>query len=345
MKARRLTSAAVAGTDALRSAAVALAVLALLCIPPFLFGTRSYELRVATLVLMFAGMATAWNIVGGFASLISLGHAAFFGLGAYTSTLLLIHFGLSPWIGMVAAMAVAGLASLVIGWPTFRLRGHYFALGTIAFVELLRIPALYFSGLTGGAVGLTVPNREPGLWSLQFVGSLGYYWVALGMLVATFATAFWIYHAPLGYRLRALRNSHEAAEVVGVDTLRTKLVANFVSCSITGTYGVFYAQFHYFIDPDTVFGFWTVSIKVAMMAILGGLAYVWGPFVGALILVPLDEWTNAVFTGDFAGAGRLLFGALLILLMLFQPRGILNWGERLANLASAKRRKRMRGPR
>jgi branched-chain amino acid transport system permease protein len=305
------------------------AVLVLLCLPPGLYSSRSYELRIATLVLMYAGMATAWNIVGGFANLVSLGHAAFFGLGAYTSTLLLKHQGLPPWGGMVAAFTVAGMASLVIGWPSFRLRGHYFALGTIAFAELFRLPALYFSKLTGGAVGLTVPRKSDGWLYMQFAGNREFFWIAVGMFVATLAATYWVHRSALGYRLRALRSSHDAAEVVGVNTLRAKLVANFVSCSILGAYGVFYAQFHFFIDPDTVFGLWTVSIKIAMMAILGGLAYVWGPFVGALILVPLDEWTNAVFTGRFSGTGRLLFGALLIALILFQPRGVMRLLETL----------------
>ena len=305
----------------------AVAVLIAMCLPPLLYSTRSYELRIATLVLMFAGMAMAWNIVGGFANLVSLGHAAFFGVGAYTSTLLLKHYGVPPWGGMIAALVMAGGASIVIGWPSFRLRGHYFALGTIAFAELFRLPALYFSGLTGGAVGLTVPRKVDGWMYMQFVGNREFFWIALGMFIATLATTYWVHHSGLGYRLRALRTSHEAAEVVGVHTLRVKLIANFISCSIIGVYGVFYAQFHFFIDPETVFGLWSISIKVAMMAILGGLSYVWGPFVGALILVPLDEWTNAVLTGRYSGMGRLLFGALLIALILVQPRGVLKWLE------------------
>lgn len=316
--------------------AAPVAVLVAMCVPPLVLPTRSYELRIATLVLMFAGMATAWNIVGGFANLVSLGHAAFFGLGAYTSTLLLKHYGLPPWGGMLAAIAAAGAASLVIGWPSFRLRGHYFALGTIAFAELLRLAALYFSGITGGAVGLTVPQGPSGWLYMQFVGNRGFFWIALGLFVATLGMTYWVHHSALGYKLRALRSSHEAAAIVGVDTLRAKLSANLVSCSLMGVYGVFYAQFHFFIDPETVFGLWSVSIKVAMMAILGGLTYVWGPFVGALVLVPLDEWTNSVFTGRYSGMGRLLFGALLIALILVQPRGILRWLERLVARARSR---------
>ena len=152
-------------TTFIRRALVVL-VIVLLCIPPLVFDTDAYALRVVTLALMFGGMATAWNIVGGEANLVSLGHAAFFGIGAYCSSLLLMHFHLSPWLGMMLAMVLAGLASLLIGWPTFRLRGHYFALGTVAFAELVRIVALYFSGLTGGANGISVPAVQAGWWSM-----------------------------------------------------------------------------------------------------------------------------------------------------------------------------------
>lgn len=311
-----------------RRAAAALVIVAL-ALPPLVFDANAYELRVATLVLMFAGLATAWNIVGGEANLISLGHAAFFGIGAYCSSLLLLHFQISPWIGMLAATAIAGAGSLVIGWPTFRLRGHYFALGTIAFAELVRILALYFSGLTGGALGIAIPAVGDGWWYMQFSGNREFYIIALGMFLAVLAVAVAINRLPLGYRLRALRSSHDAAEVVGVDTLKTKLIANFISCSLVGAFGVLYAQMHFFIDPETVFSFWTISIKMAMMAILGGLTYVWGPFAGALALVTLDEWTGTLFSDRFAGAGRLLYGLLLIALVLWQPRGLLDLGERL----------------
>ena len=311
-------------------------VFVLLCLPPLLLDTNSYELRIATLVMMFAGMATAWNIVGGEANLVSLGHSAFFGLGAYCSAILLVRYQLSPWLGMVVAMLVAGLASIVIGWPSFRLRGHYFALGTIAFAELVGIAVLYFSGLTGGAVGISIPPVEDGWWYIQFAGNREFYLIAFGMFLVVIVAAYAVHYSPLGYRLRALRSSHEAAEVVGVDTARTKLIANFISCALISAYGVFYAQFHFFIDPESVFSFWSISIKVAMMAILGGMTYVWGPFVGAVALVLLDEWTNAAFSEQSAGIGRLIFGVLLIALVLLRPRGLLHWGETLLKSASAR---------
>lgn len=297
----------------------------ILLLPPLLMENKGYYLRIATLVLMFAGLGGAWNILSGFAAQISLGHAAFFGLGAYTSTLLLNNFGISPWLGMVAAGFVAGVASLIIAVPTFRLRGHYFALGTIAFAEILRVLFLYFRGITGGAVGISVPYLGESLWGFQFFGNRGYYLTALVMLAVTFGVGYYTKTSRLGYQLRALSNSHVAAEVVGVDTYRAKLKASLMSAVLTGCWGVFYAQYMYFIDPDTVFGFWTFSVKISMVVILGGLGTIFGPLIGAVILVPLDELTNAVFTGGLAALSRLIYGAMLVALILWQPRGILFW--------------------
>ena len=226
---------------------------------------------------------------------------------------------------MLAAGGVAGLMGLIISVPTFRLRGHYFALGTIAFAEILRILFLYFKGITEGPVGLTVPYLGESVWYFQFFGNRGYYLTAVGMLALTFFIVYRVKVGPLGYRLRAVSNSHEAAEVVGVNTYGAKLKASLLSCVLTGAWGTFYAQYLYFIDPDTVFGFWTFSVKMAMIAILGGLGTVWGPLVGAAILIPLDEWTNAVFTGHLAAVSRLIYGCLLVGLILWQPRGLLVW--------------------
>jgi branched-chain amino acid transport system permease protein len=314
--------------DVFKIALGALLVVVLL-LPPLAFENRGYYLRIATLVLMFAGLGGAWNIIGGFANQVSLGHAAFFGVGAYTSTLLLKFFGISPWLGMVAAALIAGLLSLMIAVPTFRLRGHYFALGTIAFAEVLRVLFLYFKGITEGPVGLSVPYMGDSIGYFQFSGNLGYYITGLALFLLTCFVAYRVKEGRLGYQLRALSNSHEAAEVVGVDTYRAKLWASILSAMLTGAWGTFYAQYLYFIDPDTVFGFWTFSVKMAMVVILGGLGTIWGPLVGAAILIPLDEWTSAVFTGNLAAVSRLIYGGLLIALILWQPRGLLFWFSEL----------------
>jgi branched-chain amino acid transport system permease protein len=290
-----------------------------------LLPNNGYFLRIATLILMFAGMSSAWNLIGGYANQVSLGHAAFFGLGAYVSTLLFIHYGISPWLGMLFAGVLGALASIAVGLPTFRLRGHYYALATLAVAELFRILALYFRGVTKGAVGLSVPYvSEPSIWTFQYFGNRPYFFIAAGLLAIAIAMSFWLERGPLGYRLRALRNSHAAAEVVGVNTTRAKLHANLLSAALMAMYGTFYAQFQYFIDPNTVFGFWTVSIKVAMIAILGGVGTVWGPLIGACILVTLGEWTDTIFTGHLAALSKLLYAIILIVLIVYRPGGLLS---------------------
>lgn len=284
-----------------------------------------YFLRIATLILMYAGMAGAWNIISGYGGQVSLGHAAFFGVGSYASTLLFIHYGLSPWFGMVLAALAAGVLSFAVGLPTFRLRGHYYALATLAVAELLRVLALYFRDLTAGAVGLSIPFvLEPGLLDFQYFGSRPYFYIALAMLALTVAITYWVERGPLGFRLRALKHSHEAAEVAGVDTTRAKLQANFISAALMGAFGTFYAQFQYFIDPDTVFGFWTVSVQVAMITILGGTGTVWGPLLGAVVLVILDEYTKIVFTGELAAVSRLSYALVLMALIIYRPGGLLS---------------------
>ena len=172
---------------------------------PLLLAPQGYAIRVITLALLFAAMAQAWNIVGGLANQMSLGHAAFFGIGAYTSTILLNSFGLSPWLGMIAGAALGGLAAFLLSFPTMRLRGHYFALATLAFGEVMRVIANSWSGLTGGPVGISVPFMPDGLWMLQFKSTLPYYYLILAALVLVTAVFVAIKRSRLGYRLRAVK--------------------------------------------------------------------------------------------------------------------------------------------
>ena len=308
-----------------RDGAGVVALVAVLAVLGFSLENNGYFLRIATLILMYAGMAGAWNIISGYGNQISLGHAAFFGVGAYVSSLLFMDWGVSPWLGMLAAAASGVVLSYLVGIPTFRLRGHYYALATLAVAELLQVLALYFRGLTGGAVGLSIPFvPNATFWDFQFYGNRVYFFIAMAMLGVTVATTYWVERGALGYRLRALKDSHEAAEVAGVNTTRVKLHANALSGLLMAAFGAFYAQFQFFIDPATVFGFWTVSVKVAMIVILGGTGTIWGPVLGAAILVSLDEWTQTVFTGDLASLSRILYAVLLIALILFRPGGLMS---------------------
>jgi len=301
--------------------AAGLALLAALAIAlPFAFEPRGYGIRILCLALLFAAMAQAWNIVAGLANQISLGHAAFFGIGAYTSTLLLIHFGLTPWLGMMAAAVLGGLAALLISLPTMRLRGHYFALATLAFGEVMRVIGNSWGGLTGGPVGISVPYAKPSLGLMQFADTRASYWLMLGALVVV--TVIFV----------AIKENADAAEVIGVDTTRTKIVAAVISGALTAALGTLYAQFQFFFDPDTVFGVASISVRMAMIAIVGGIGTAAGPILGAFFVIPLEEIANQVFSAQAAGLSQLVFGVLLILVILVEPRGFMAIGPRIRRL-------------
>lgn len=299
---------------------------------PFGLDPRGYPTRILCLVLLFAAMAQAWNIVGGLANQMSLGHAAFFGIGAYGSTLLLIHFGLSPWIGLLPGMLAGAIAALLISLPTMRLRGHYFALATLAFGEVMRLIANTWATLSGGPGGLSVPFAKPGLAVFQFKEMRPYYFLMLAALLVVTAIFAIIRHSKLGYRLRAIRENPAAAEAIGVDTTRTKIIASVISGALMAGLGTFYAQFQFFFDPDTVFGIAGISIRVAMIAIVGGIGTTVGPILGAVFLIPIEEFANQAFSNQAAGLSQLAFGLLLIAVILIEPRGLLQIARRLVRL-------------
>ena len=231
---------------ALKYALIALA-LAVAVAVPFGLEPRGYATRILCLVLLFAAMAQAWNIVGGLANQMSLGHAAFFGIGAYGSTILLVKYGISPWLGLLPGMAAGGVAAWLISLPTMRLRGHYFALATLAFGEVMRLVANTWGGLTGGPSGISVPFSKPGLAVFQFKDMRPYYFLMLAALLVVTAIFAGIRHSKLGYRLRAIRENPSAAEAIGVDTTRTKIIAAVVSGALMAGLGTFYAQFQFFL--------------------------------------------------------------------------------------------------
>jgi len=316
------------GLSQRQAALIALALVVAIALP-FAFDARGYTIRILCLGLLFAAMAQAWNIVGGLANQMSLGHAAFFGIGAYTSTLLLIHFGISPWLGLIASGVLGGVAAFAISLPTMRLRGHYFALATLAFGEVMRVIGNSWSELTGGPVGISVPFAKPSFAMFQFADTRTYYWLMLAAFIVVTAVFVAIKRSRTGYRLQAIKENADAAEVIGVDTTRTKIIAAIVSGALTACLGTFYAQFQYFFDPDTVFGVASVSIRVAMIAIVGGIGTAVGPLLGALFVIPLEEAANQVFSAQVAGLAQLVFGTLLIIVILVEPRGFIVLWQRL----------------
>ena len=302
---------------------IGLAAIGIAAALPLHLDPMGYPIRVLTLAMLFAALGQAWNIVGGLANQISLGHAAFFGLGAYTSTLLLINYGISPWLGMIAGAAVASVAALILSVPTMRLQGHYFALATLAFSEVLRVIAISWSDVTGGPVGLSVPFSPDSFVQLQFRSTLPYYYIILAALVLVSVVFLLIRESALGYRLRAVKENVEAAEVIGVDTTRVKIIAAVISAALTAMLGTLYAQFMYFFDPDAVFGIVAISVRAAIVTILGGAGTIAGPIIGAFFIIPVEELANSYLSSRTAGLSQLAFGLALIGIILIEPRGIL----------------------
>jgi branched-chain amino acid transport system permease protein len=290
---------------------------------PLLLDPRGYWIRVLTFTLLFAAMAQAWNIVGGLANQISLGHAAFFGIGAYTSTVLLLKFGISPWLGMLAGGALGGIAALVIAIPTMRLQGHYFALATLAFGEVMRVIANVWTSLTGGPGGLSVPFVPPSFAAYSFKLLRPHAYIALVALIVVTVIFEMIRRGAMGYRLRAIRQNAPAAEVIGIDTTRVKLQAAVISGVLVAMLGTLYAQIAVFFDPDTVFGIASISIRIALIAIIGGVGTAAGPILGAFFIIPLEEIMNALLSSRAAGLSQLVFGIILIAVILWRPRGFI----------------------
>ena len=302
-------------------ALLALGLAALVALPPLL---PKYALEVLISILFFGYLGAGWNILGGYGGQFSFGHAAFFGIGAYTSTLLLLHWGLSPWLGMLAGGALAAAFGLFAGYLSFRygLRGPYFSLVTLAFAEMLRVVAVNWKAV-GSSLGLVVPNRGSAPAMFLFAEKLPYYYVVLAMAIGAVWITRVIERSRMGYALAAVRENEDAAEAAGVDALSTKLGAMAVSSFLTALGGTFYAQYFAYIDPSLTFGP-AISIGGLLPAIVGGAGTVAGPLLGSFVLTPISEVTRAMLRGR-AGADIMLYGLVLILVISFLPNGIVGW--------------------
>ena len=304
------------------AAAVALAVLVY---PLVLRGP--YPQHVMILVLLNALLGTAWNILGGFAGQISLGQATFFGAGAYTSTLLFQHAGLSPWVGLVAGAALAAVLALAIGYPCFRLSGHYFAIATIAIGEIAGIAVTNWD-LAGGAVGLFLPVEGEGLAAFKFGDKLGYYYVIAAFLALSLLLAAWLRRGRPGYYWRAIREDQAAARSVGVLATRYKQLAIAISAALTAMAGTFYAQYVLFIDPPSVLPL-SLSIQICLVVVLGGAGTLVGPLLGAAVLIPLSAATNVALGGSGKSLDLVVYGLLIMLIAVFEPAGLVGIARRL----------------
>ena len=281
------------------------------------------HLNLAILVLMAAQLGVAWNLLGGYAGQVSLGHAAFYGIGAYTSTMLLLNFGLNPWLGMLLGGMTAALLSVAFGWSCFGLKGHYFAMATIAVAEIVQIVFTNWD-YAGSAVGLTIPMTERGWTTMVFADKTPYYWLALCLLALTLAATWAVERSHIGYYLRAIKDEPDAARSIGIDIARYKQIALSLSAFFTALGGSLYAQKELYIDPPSVLST-SLSIKMALVSILGGVGTLFGPVVGAVVLTVIEEVTRVVFGGSGRGTDTIIYAGLIVGIAVFYPNGLLGW--------------------
>ncbi len=286
--------------------------------------TSSFALEILVRILLFAFIGTSWNLLGGYAKQLSLGHVAFFGLGAYTSTLMEINFGISPWIGMVVGGFVGMSASLPIGWLCFRLKGPYFTISTIATANVLMLIFLKFRDFAYGAEGTTIPNLGNAPLMMQFETKTPYYYIVLGLLVISLAITAWIERSRVGYYLIALGEDEDAAEASGVDVVKVKRNIYMLSAFLTGLAGTFYTQYIYFIDPQTAFSF-NVSIEAALVSIVGGIGTLWGPVIGTVLLETTTALLQSYLGNSIGGIQLTVYSLILMAVILIRPTGIFGY--------------------
>jgi branched-chain amino acid transport system permease protein len=309
----------------LRTAAFVLALAAAAALPFVL--PSNYAVNVATMILFAAFLGQAWNIAGGFAGQTSFGHVVFFGTGAYASTILQISWGWNPWLGWIAAAVAGGIVGLAIGVLAFRagLRGSYFALITLAFAEVFRILANSV-GFTRGGLGLLI-TADARAANMQFKDPRWFYWIALGLVLASLAIAWWLKRSRFGARLAAIRENEDAARALGIDTFREKTLCLGISGAMAGAGGTFYAQKYLYIDPTIAYGV-EKSVEMLLVTMIGGAGTAFGPLVGAAVLGGVGELTRAYATGQ--GLSLVVYGAILIAIVAWLPDGLIGLFARRA---------------
>jgi len=299
----------------MRKLALALLAVIALAIYPLVV-TNHFFLHLSIMALLYALLGMSWNLLGGYTGQISFGHAAFFGTGAYTSTILLLRFGISPWIGMLVGAVLAVLLSLPLGWLTFRLRGPYFALATLAFAEVVRVIVYNWDSLTGGGDGLNILTDLGGI--------VRFYYIILALTVAGALAIRGCVRSRWGYFLNAIREDEDAAEALGVPATRMKLIALAVSAFFVALAGSFFASYQLYINPDLVYES-QISVQMIVVTVVGGIGTLEGPVVGALLIVPLSEY----FRGLSPVANPLIYGLFIVVFMMFLPEGIVSRVRRL----------------
>ncbi|MDE2362384.1 MAG: branched-chain amino acid ABC transporter permease [Hyphomicrobiales bacterium] len=310
-------------------------VLAVAAVMPFVL--PNYYLHIFTITLVYAALASAWNIVGGIAGQISLAHSLFVGCGAMLSSALLVRYGLNMWLGVIVSAAAAAAIGAMISFIDFRFRlGHLsFALITMAFAEMAEI---YVTGTEffGGASGLFLPKDTGDFFAFQFGGGRGAFWAMLAMTALCLLANLAILNSPLGYYLRSIRDNENAAQAIGVGLLRNKTLAMTISAVLTAIVGAIYARYLAFVDPYLLVSP-TLTVEIILFATVGGLGSVIGPALGAFLLAPLGEILRGHFGGSLPGLHYFIYGAIVVAVILVSPAGV--WPAIVSRLAKRGRQK------
>jgi branched-chain amino acid transport system permease protein len=305
----------------------------LVLVPKF---ANPYIMNVMIMILFYAFLGQSWNILGGYCGQLSFGHAAFLGIGAYTSTVLYIKLGVTPWIGMFIGGLLGMLAGIFIGYVSFKysLKGIFFALVTLSFAEILRLIALNW-WFIGGGMGILIPTKGTSFSDFQFISKTPFYYMILVLLILILLITAYIERSRMGSYFFAIREDEEAAESLGVNTLRYKIIASAISSFFTALGGTFFAQLLLFIYPDTVFGV-DLSTEILLRPMIGGVGTKLGPVFGAFLLGPVSEITRELFKG-YSGVYLMIYGLIIVFVVLYMPDGILGWLRRLSDRFTEKK--------
>lgn len=294
-----------------------------------------YQLNILILAYLFAGLATAWNVIGGFGGQLSLGHGVYFAIGAYTVGITFTRYHWSPWASALLAVPVACAVAAITSWPTFRLRGPFFAMATLALNQVALVLALYFKDVTGGPTGVTLPFI-PSFKDVAFVERWKYGVLVLLYVAATLAVATAVSRSRLGYALRAVREDDEAAAAVGFNVFTTKMTGMLLSAAMTSVGGSIYAVYIRYLDPSSVFSLADVSVRFVLISLLGGIGTVLGPVLGGLLFIPAVTILQARLAGQAPGLNLVAVGFLLVLIPLALRRGIVGTGGDLLRKATSR---------
>lgn len=317
---------------------IVVAAIALLLFPTVV--KSNYYVQTVLLMMLYAYWATSWNIIGGYGGQLALGNVAFVGIGAYVAVLLYIYNGITPWIGMLIGGVISGLIALLLGSICFRLKGSYYTLSTVALLYVIRLimqtEDTIFGYKTHGAVGIRIDWAGESLLGMQFARKAPYFYIMFGLLVIGLIVSKIIRDNRMGYYLSAINTNQEAASSLGVNVMKYKQTAFFISAFLTSVGGSCYGFLLSAVDPISIFAY-DLSTRIMILAVIGGRGTLWGPVLGAFILVPINEALRVNFGAQLAGLSNVFYGILLMLVVVFLPKGFAGLPEVIAKVRSKKK--------